>query len=267
MTTNDLPGAGKRVALFATCVNDVMFPETPKAVVRLLERLGCEVDFPPAQTCCGQMFTNTGYFDEALTSIRTYLDAFEPYDYIVAPSGSCVGSIRDQHPMLAERSGDDELAARVARTSAKTYDLTELIVDVLGVTDVGAYFPHRVTYHPTCHSLRITKVGDRPYELLRNVKGIELVTLPDAERCCGFGGTFSVKNPDVSTAMTADKARHVADTDAEYVVMGDNSCLMNVQGMLSRQRSQVRGIHLAELLAHSEEDFAAAEPDVEGALS
>ena len=159
------------------------------------------------------------------------------------------------------------MAARVARTSAKTYDLTELIVDVLGVTDVGAYFPHRVTYHPTCHSLRITKVGDRPYELLRNVKGIELVTLPDAERCCGFGGTFSVKNPDVSTAMTADKARHVADTDAEYVVMGDNSCLMNVQGMLSRQRSQVRGIHLAELLAHSEEDFAAAEPDVEGALS
>lgn len=267
MTTNDLPGTGKRVALFATCINDVMFPETPKAVVRLLERLGCEVDFPSAQTCCGQMFTNTGYFDEAMPSIRTYLDAFEPYDYIVAPSGSCVGSIRDQHPMLAQRSGDADLAARVAATSAKTYDLTELIVDVLGVTDVGAYFPHRVTYHPTCHSLRVTKVGDRPYELLRHVKGIDLVALPDAERCCGFGGTFSMKNPDVSTAMAADKARHVSDTDAEYVVMGDNSCLMNVQGVLSRERSQVRGIHLAELLAHAEGDFAAAETDVEGALS
>lgn len=267
MTTNDLPGAGKRVALFATCINDVMFPETPKAVVRLLERLGCEVDFPPAQTCCGQMFTNTGYLDEATPSLHTYLDAFEPYEYVVAPSGSCVGSVREQHPMLAKRSGDAALTERVTALSAKTFDLPELLVDVLGVTDVGAYFPHRVTYHPTCHSLRVTRVGDRPYELLKNVRGIDLVTLPDADRCCGFGGTFSVKNPDVSTAMAADKARHVAGTDAEYVVMGDNSCLMNVQGVLSRQRSQVRGIHLAELLAHTEAEDAAAHSDVEGALT
>lgn len=267
MNSSHLPGAGKRVALFATCINDVMFPETPKAVVRLLERLGCEVDFPPTQTCCGQMFTNTGYLGEAMPSLHAYLDAFEPYDYIVAPSGSCVGSIRDQHPMLAKRSGKAALAERVAAVSSKTYDLTELIVDVLGVTDVGAYFPHRVTYHPTCHSLRVTKVGDRPYELLKNVKGIDLVALPDAERCCGFGGTFSMKNPDVSTAMAADKARHVSSTDAEYVVMGDNSCLMNVQGVLSREHSQVRSIHLAELLAHTEADDAAAESDVEGALT
>ncbi len=243
---------GLKVALFATCINDVMFPGTPKAVVTVLERLGCTVEFPLEQTCCGQMFTNTGYFDAALPDVRNYVEAFSGYDYIVGPSGSCVGAVRHQHPMLAAHSGDEKLAARVDEVVARTYDFTELLVDVLGVTDVGAYFPHRVTYHPTCHSVRVAKVGDRPYQLLEKVKGIDLVPLPDADQCCGFGGTFSVKNPDVSVAMGGDKARQVASTGAEYLVTGDNACLMHIGGLLHRQNAGIKTMHLAELLAHTE---------------
>ena len=249
MSTNS---QGLKVALFATCINDVMFPGTPKAVVQVLERLGCTVEFPLEQTCCGQMFTNTGYYDEAVPDVRNYVKAFAGYDYIVGPSGSCIGAVRHQHPMLAAHSGDRKLADEVDKVVARTYDFTELLVDVLGVTDVGAYFPHRVTYHPTCHSVRIAKVGDRPYQLLNKVKGIDLVALPDADQCCGFGGTFSVKNPDVSVAMGADKARHVLDTGAEYLVTGDNACLMHIGGLLHRQNSGVKTIHLAEILAHTE---------------
>ncbi len=246
------------VALFATCINDTLFPETPKAVVRLLERLGCRVDFPLQQTCCGQMFTNTGYFREAMPSVRNFVDTFEGYDYVVGPSGSCIGSVRDQHPMLASRHGDPGLQRRVEAIVAKTYDLTEFLVDVLGVTDVGGYFPHRVTYHPTCHSLRVTKVGDRPYRLLSAVRGITLVELPNAGQCCGFGGTFSMKNSDVSVAMGTDKVRAVLDTGAEYVVTGDNSCLLHIGGLLSRMRAGVKPIHLAEILAQTEDDLIAA---------
>ncbi|HSK32186.1 MAG TPA: (Fe-S)-binding protein [Propionicimonas sp.] len=243
---------GLTVALFATCINDVMFPGTPKAVVTVLERLGCKVEFPLEQTCCGQMFTNTGYFDAAIPDVRNYVKAFAGYDYIVGPSGSCVGAVRHQHPMLAAHAKDEGLAAEVDKVVARTYDFTELLVDVLGVTDVGAYFPHRVTYHPTCHSVRVAKVGDRPYELLSKVKGIDLVPLPDADQCCGFGGTFSVKNPDVSVAMGGDKARHVASTGAEYLVTGDNACLMHIGGLLHRQNAGIKTLHLAELLAHTE---------------
>jgi L-lactate dehydrogenase complex protein LldE len=228
---------GITVALFATCINDVMFPGTPKAVVSVLERLGCRVEFPLEQTCCGQMFTNTGYFDA---------------DYIVGPSGSCIGAVRHQHPMLAEYAKDAKLSEAVEEVVARTYDFSELLVDVLGITDVGAYFPHRVTYHPTCHSVRVAKVGDRPYQLLSKVKGIDLVPLVAAEQCCGFGGTFSVKNPDVSVAMGADKARHVVDTGAEYLITGDNACLMHIGGLLHRQNAGVKTIHLAEVLAHTE---------------
>ena len=250
--------SGPTVALFATCVNDTMFPGTPKAVVSLLERLGCRVEFPLSQTCCGQMFTNTGYFDEAMGSVRNYVDTFGDYDYIVGPSGSCVGSVRDQHPMLAARDGSAALKAGVTGVVRRTYELSEFIVDVLGVTDVGAYFPHRVTYHPTCHSLRVTKVGDRPYRLLSAVKGLTLLDLPDAQQCCGFGGTFSVKNADVSVAMGSDKVRTVLDTGAEYLVAGDNSCLMHIGGLLSRMNSGVRPIHLAEILASTESTLAPA---------
>ena len=243
---------GITVALFATCINDVMFPGTPRAVVSVLERLGCRVEFPLDQTCCGQMFTNTGYFDAALPDVRNYVKAFSRYDYIVGPSGSCIGAVRHQHPMLADYAKDAKLAEAVDEVVAKTYDFTELLVDVLGVTDVGAYFPHRVTYHPTCHSVRVAKVADRPYQLLSKVKGIDLVPLEAADQCCGFGGTFSVKNPDVSVAMGADKARHVLDTGAEYLVAGDNACLMHIGGLLHRENSGVKTIHLAEVLARTE---------------
>ena len=246
------PGTGPRVALFATCINDVMFPDTPKAVVAVLERLGCTVEFPLEQTCCGQMFTNTGYFDAAIPDVRNYVKAFSGYDYIVGPSGSCVGAVRHQHPMLAAHAKDEGLAVEVDKVVARTYDFTEFLVDVLEVTDVGAYFPHRVAYHPTCHSVRVAKVGDRHYQLLEKVKGIDLVPLPDADQCCGFGGTFSVKNPDVSVAMGGDKARHVASTGAEYLVTGDNACLMHIGGLLHRQNAGIKTLHLAELLAHTE---------------
>lgn len=247
---------GPTVALFATCINDVMFPGTPRAVVTILERLGCRVEFPLEQTCCGQMFTNTGYFDEAVPNVRNYVAAFSGYDYIVGPSGSCIGAVRHQHPMLAAHAKDEKLAAAVEDVVARTYELSEFLVDVLGTTDVGASFPHRVTYHPTCHSVRVAKVGERPYQLLSKVRGLELIPLPAADQCCGFGGTFSVKNPDVSVAMGADKAHHVMETGAEYVVTGDNACLMHIGGLLHRQNAGVKPIHLAEILASTEAGVA-----------
>ncbi len=246
--------ASPHVALFATCITDTMKPSVPIATVKLLERLGCRVSYPERQTCCGQIMTNTGYWDEAVPTVRNYVRSFEDYDYIVAPSGSCVGSVREQHPMLARHAGDAGLERDATAAASRTYELSEFLVDVLGVTDVGAYFPHRVTYHPTCHSVRIAKVGDRPLRLLREVRGIDPIDLPKAEECCGFGGTFSVKNPDVSIAMASDKARHVRTTGAEYLVAGDHACLMNIGGVLHRGRSGVKTIHLAEILAATEED-------------
>jgi L-lactate dehydrogenase complex protein LldE len=160
--------------------------------------------------------------------------------------------VREYHARVAEVAGDRALAEAVARTSPRVYELSELLVDVLGVTDVGAYFPHRVTYHPTCHSLRMLKVGDRPLRLLRAVRGIDLIELPAAAECCGFGGTFALKNADVSIAMVGDKVRHVRDTGAEVLCAGDNSCLMHIGGALSRLRSGVRTMHLAEILAATE---------------
>ncbi len=260
--TTEAPGTDARparsaaphVALFATCIADTMKPSVPIATVKLLERLGCRVSFPMKQTCCGQIMTNTGYYKEALPAVRNYADTFGEYDYIVGPSGSCVGSVREQHVMLAKDAGDEGLATAAGAVASRTYELTEFIVDVLGVTDVGAYFPHRVTYHPTCHSIRIAKVGDRPLQLLRAVRGIDLVDLPKAEQCCGFGGTFSVKNSEVSVAMASDKARHVRSTDAEFLVAGDHACLMNIGGVLHRQRAGIKTIHLAEILASTEEE-------------
>ncbi|WP_328823394.1 (Fe-S)-binding protein [Metallococcus carri] len=245
-----------RVALFATCFNDAMWPGTPIATVTLLERLGVEVDFPAAQTCCGQMFTNTGYADEAIPRVRSFVEVFGGYDAVVAPSGSCTGSVREQYADLARRSGDAGLSRAVAEVAPKVYELSEYLVDVLGVTDVGASFPHRVTYHPTCHSLRMLHVGDRPLRLLREVRGIDLVELPAATECCGFGGTFAMKNADVSVAMGSDKVRHIRDTGAEIVVAGDNSCLAHIGGLLGRQRAGVRTMHLAEVLASTAEASA-----------
>jgi L-lactate dehydrogenase complex protein LldE len=238
-----------RVALMVTCINDALFPDAGRAVVTLLRRLGVDVDFPEAQTCCGQPMVNTGYLDEAVPVVRTFVSAFAGYDYVVTPSGSCAGSARHQHGIVARRSGDAGLAGAVADLSPRVLELSEFLVDVLGVTDVGASFPHTVTYHPTCHSLRMLGVGDRPLSLLREVRGIRLVELPAADACCGFGGTFAVKNSDTSVAMGADKARNVVASGAEVLVAGDSSCLMHIGGTLSRQRAGVRTMHLAEVLA------------------
>jgi len=238
-----------RIALFATCLVDTLFPDVAKATVRLLRRLGHDVEFPLRQTCCGQMHINTGYQRESLPLIHNYVETFEPYDAVVAPSGSCAGSVRHQHAMVARRAGDDDLATRAEAVAARTYELSELLVDVLGLEDVGAAYPHRVTYHPTCHSLRILRVGDKPLRLLRNVRGLDLVALPDADVCCGFGGTFAIKNSDVSTAMLSDKMSNVLQTRAEVCTAGDSSCLMHIGGGLSRLRCGVRTVHLAEILA------------------
>ena len=247
-----------RIALFVTCLADTLFPEVGKSTTVLLERLGHQVEFPQAQTCCGQMHVNTGYQREALPLIRRYVETFEPYDVIVAPSGSCVGSIRHQHAMVARRLGDPGLARRAEAVAERTYELSQLLVDVLGVEDVGAYYPHRVTYHPTCHSLRLLRVGDRPLRLLQNVAGLDLVELPDADVCCGFGGTFALKNSDTSTAMLADKMRNVLGTRAEVCAAGDSSCLMHIGGGLSRLRAGVAAVHLAEILAATRDEDASA---------
>jgi L-lactate dehydrogenase complex protein LldE len=238
-----------RIALFITCLADAMFPEVGRATTRVLERLGHRVEFPAAQTCCGQMHVNTGYQRQALPLVERFADVFESYDAVVAPSGSCVGSVRHQHAMIARRLGSAGLLDQVESVAAKTFELSELLVDVLGVTDVGAYFPHRVTYHPTCHSLRMLRVGDKPIRLLQAVDGIELVELPGADQCCGFGGTFAIKNADTSTAMLADKMRNVLDTNAAVCTAGDSSCLMHIGGGLTRLRAGTQTVHLAQILA------------------
>jgi L-lactate dehydrogenase complex protein LldE len=254
-----------RVALFITCVNDALFPRTGQATVELLRRLGVDVEFPASQTCCGQMHYNTGYPHDAAPLAAKYARDFAGCDAIVTPSGSCGAFVRDVHPKLAaasaksrsdqggsdqggsDQGGSDQGASD--QGAPPTYELSEFLVDVLGVEDVGAYYPHRVAYHPTCHSLRLLKVGDRPTRLLRAVRGLDLVELEGADECCGFGGTFSVKNPDVSAAMGADKVRHARESGAEVLCAADNSCLMHIGGTAARQKAGLRVVHLAEILA------------------
>jgi L-lactate dehydrogenase complex protein LldE len=228
-----------RIALFITCVNDLLYPGTGKAVVRVLERLGHQVDFPQTQTCCGQMHANSGYRDESLPLVRNFIKTFEGYDAVVGPSGSCVAMVRESYPRLVPGA---------ASIAARTYELSELLIDVLGVTDVGATFPHLVTYHPTCHGLRILRLGDKPLRLLRAVADLELVPLAGAEECCGFGGTFALKNADVSAAMLADKCAAIEQADADVIAAADNSCLAHIGGGLSRRGSPIRVMHYAEIL-------------------
>jgi len=239
-----------RVGLFITCLADALYPRVGQATVTLLERLGHEVVFPSDQTCCGQMHINTGYVRGARPLVRHHLEVFSASDVdaVVAPSGSCVGSVRHQHAAFFTGAS----AERAAELASRTYELSEFLVDVLGVTDVGAYYPHRVTYHPTCHSLRLLNVGDKPLRLLGAVRGLDLVELPGASECCGFGGTFAVKNAATSTAMLADKLRHVSETGATVVTAGDSSCLMHIGGGLSRMDGGARAVHLAEILASVE---------------
>ncbi|MFK0177504.1 (Fe-S)-binding protein [Streptomyces xanthochromogenes] len=245
-----------RVALFVTCVNDAVYPATGIATVKLLERLGVEVDFPAGQTCCGQPQFNTGYRHETEPLVRRTGRVFEGYDHVVTPSGSCAAMIRDNYPRIGRRAAAEgrggELAEVARSLVPRVYELTEFLVDVLGVTDVGAYFPHTVTYHPSCHGLRLLGLGDRPRRLLEAVKGLELRELPGAEECCGFGGTFAVKNPDVSAAMGTDKVRNASATGADVLCGADNSCLMHIGGILHRQDAPLRALHIAEILLSTE---------------
>jgi L-lactate dehydrogenase complex protein LldE len=239
----------RRVSLFVTCLADTLFPQTGQAVVHLLERLGVEVEFPREQTCCGQMHFNSGYTREATALARRFVDVFGSSELIVAPSASCAGMVREGYAWAAQWSGDPGLEKAVAELAPRVLELTELLVDRLGVVDVGASFPHRVAYHSTCHSLRVLELGDRPLRLLRAVRGLELAEVAEARECCGFGGTFAIKNADVSTAMLTDKVHHILDTGAEVCTAADNSCLMHIGGALARQRAGVRTMHLAEILA------------------
>src|SRR4051794_31949790 len=243
-----------RVALFITCFNDTLFPETGQATVRILKRLGVGVDFPMEQTCCGQMHFNTGYQREAFPLLRRFVEVFGEYEAVVSPSGSCVSMVRELYPMAAKLANDRRLLCKVEELAPKVFELSEVLARKLRIVDIGAYYPHRVTYHPTCHSLRMLEVGNAPLRLLEHVRGIDLVELPAKEECCGFGGTFAVKNADTSVAMLSDKLRHVLDTEAEVCTAGDNSCLMHIGGGLKRQRAGVKTVHLAEILASTEED-------------
>ena len=216
-------------------------------------RLGVDVDFPAAQTCCGQPMVNTGYLDEAVPAVRTFVEAFAGYDAIVTPSGSCAGSVRHQHAIVARRSGDPALEAAVAEVSPRIYELSEFLVDVLGVDRRRCVLPAPRHLPPDLPLPAAARRGRPAAPAARAAcGGLTLVDLPAAEECCGFGGTFAVKNADTSVAMGADKARHVRETGAEVLVAGDNSCLMHIGGMLSRQRSGVRVMHLAEVLAATE---------------
>ena len=228
------------VALFVTCLADTLYPAVGSATVRLLERLGVGLEFPRAQTCCGQLHLNAGFPDVAATLARRFVDVFDRYEAVVSPSGSCAAHVRVHVPELAVDSGG---------VAARTWELSEFLVDRLGVSDVGSAFVGSLTYHPTCHSLRLLEVGERPETLLRAVPGVELRPLAEATECCGFGGTFAIKNAQVSSAMLVDKLRRVEETGADAVCACDASCLLHIRGGLERRGSPVRAVHLAEVLA------------------
>ena len=238
-----------RISLFIACYNDTLFPETGIAVTRVLERLGHTVEFPIEQTCCGQMHYNTGYHREAVPLVRRFVRMFADAEVVCVPSASCVAMMREHYEMMAEAEKDAGFLAEVRALLPRVFEFSELLANRLGVSDVGAEFAERVTYHPSCHSLRMLHVGDAPRTLLRAVRGLELIELPNQEQCCGFGGTFAVKNADVSAAMLAEKDACVLQTKAIVVTALDNSCLMQIYGGLHRSGSAVRTMHLAEILA------------------
>ena len=248
----DAGGWVLRVSLFITCYNDTLFPETGKAVVRVLERLGHTVEFPAGQTCCGQMHYNTGYQAEAMPLLERFVEQFRGAEAVVVPSSSCVAMMRDHYPKMALALKNDRLVREVEQLLPRVFEFSEFLTRGLGLEDVGAYYPHRVTYHASCHGLRNLELGDGPMRLLRAVQGIEMVALEGLEQCCGFGGTFAVKNAEVSSAMLAEKTTAVLNTRAEVCTACDNSCLMHIRGALHRQRTGVRTVHLAEILAEVE---------------
>jgi L-lactate dehydrogenase complex protein LldE len=242
-----------RTSLFITCYNDTLYPETGRAVVRLLERLGVDLDFHPKQTCCGQMHANTGFHGEAFSQAKRFIRLYQDAETVVVPSSSCVAMIRDQYPGLVAELGNEELRQQFEALVPRVYELSEFLIDRLGVEDVGAYFPHRVTYHASCHGVRALHLGNRPWQLMAKVRGLDLVPLNNLDRCCGFGGTFSVKNAEVSSAMLAVKLQDVIATGAEYCTALDNSCLMHLGGAMHREYVGMKTIHLAQILASTED--------------
>jgi len=246
-------------SIFITCYNDTLFPETGRAVVRLLERLGVDLEFNAGQTCCGQMHANTGFRGEAFSQAKRFVQLYRDTENVVIPSSSCVAMIRDQYPGLFRELGTEALRREFAALLPRVFELSEFLIDRLGVEDVGAYFPHRVTYHASCHGLRGLHLGDRPWRLLGKVRGLELMPLANLDRCCGFGGTFSVKNGEVSSAMLVVKLQDVLATGAEYCTAVDNSCLMHLGGAMHRQFAGMKTIHMAQILASTE--TVAAEVD------
>ena len=241
-----------QASLFITCYNDTLYPETGRAVVRLLERLGVSLEFRAAQTCCGQMHANTGFRGEAFSQAKRFVRLYQDAESVVVPSSSCVAMVRDQYPGLFEELGNEDLRKQLASLLPRVYELSEFLIDRLGVDDVGAYFPHRVTYHASCHGVRALHLGERPFRLLSKVRGLELIPLENLDRCCGFGGTFSIKNAEVSSAMLSAKLHDVLSTGAEYCTALDNSCLMHLGGAMHRDFAGVKTIHMAQILASTE---------------
>lgn len=235
-----------RASLFITCLADQLFADVGLSMARVLKRLGVELDFPEQQACCGQPAFNSGYRDEARHVARGMLEAFEHSEYVVSPSGSCAGMICHFYAELFR--DEPELSERAARLAAKTYELSQFLVNVLGVSDVGARFPHTVTYHASCHGSRLLGVKDEPLRLLSAVRGLSLVPLVRCEDCCGFGGTFAVKLSSISGAMVDEKVEHVKATGADYVVGTDMGCLLNIAGRLSRRGLPIKTLHLAQVL-------------------
>jgi len=238
---------GKRVSLFVTCLGDQLFPNAGMAVVEVLERLGYTVDFPKDQTCCGQPAYNSGYREEARTVARHFLKTFESSEYIVVPSGSCTSMIGHHFADLFRK--DPETLARVQALGRRVFEFATFLTEVANVEDVGARFDGIVTFHDGCHGLRELHIRDAPRRLLAHVRGLELREMAPAEECCGFGGTFSVKFAELSGAMARTKLEAIVQTGAAAVVSLDSSCLMQIQGALSRAGSKVRTMHLAEVLA------------------
>lgn len=234
-----------KVTLFATCLVDLFQSNVGKATVELLERLGCEIDFPESQICCGQPAYNSGYTKASKEAMKKMIQTFEHAKYIVTPSGSCAAMFKE-YPVLFK--GDPVWESRATALAEKTYELTQFIVEVLKITDVGAKLEAKATYHPSCHMTRLLKVKEAPAILLSHVKGLEMTPLPEAQNCCGFGGTFSVKMGDISGQMVEEKACNVEDSGADFLIGGDAGCLMNIGGRIQRKGQPIKVLHIAEVL-------------------
>jgi L-lactate dehydrogenase complex protein LldE len=247
-----------RVALFVTCLVDLFRPTVGFAAVRLLEQAGCRVEVPAVQTCCGQPAYNSGDRADARAIAARVIEAFEPFDYVVAPSGSCAGMIRLHYPALF--AGDATMEARARTLAERVYELTAFLVDVRGMTRVSARYDGVVTYHDSCSGLRELGVKAQPRRLLAGVEGLRLVELPGAEICCGFGGTFCVKYPEISNRMVGEKTADIAATGADTLLAGDLGCLMNMAGNLQREGRAIRVRHVAEILADMASGPAIGEP-------